>query len=235
MLTPISQFIIIILSLCVESIVMETASSARVRWATANDDVSFLTHEIINPAYLVGERGIIQEPFQRTNEAEVKEWIDNQELLIVAISDDDSLEKDDDDQTVNNNESDAILGCVRVESKPTKVKWGCLAVHPEHQGKGYGRELVHAIEKYAIREGKQQIELELLIPRYWYHEHKERLRTWYTKSLGYVLANPDQAKDEASLFTKGRVLMEGIVLETDSDFLIYEKSLVPASRMSNEL
>jgi len=270
-----------------------------IRWANKNDGdgdeddeesaVSFLTNEIINPAYLFGERGIIAEPFQRASVREIQEWISLNQLLVITIGA--ATGAGAVAKTANKHK---YVACVRVETKKygtataattatannnndneitmnsntIAVKWGCLAVHPKHQGKGYARKLMHAIEEYAQSLLKKRrsdqnlknqngnnndhlsgcnqviLQLELLVPHNWHHAHKERLRTWYTKSLGYELLlmdknlnnnvdDNDKGKKRDGLpssslppmFVEGQELMKGIVLSTDSDFFIYHKTI----------
>ena len=78
-----------------------------------------------------------------------------------------------------------IVGSVRVRMLDEETGFfGLLAVHPDDQGSGAGRELVRFAEQLARERGAGQMELSLLVPREQTDPGKEWLAAWYTR-LGY--------------------------------------------------
>ena len=80
-----------------------------------------------------------------------------------------------------------IVGSVRVRMLDEETGFfGLLAVHPDDQGSGAGRELVRFAEQLARDRGAGQMELRLLVPREQTDPGKEWLAAWYAR-LGYRL------------------------------------------------
>ncbi len=78
-----------------------------------------------------------------------------------------------------------IVGSVRVRMLDEETGFfGLLAVHPDDQGSGAGRELIRFAEQLARERGAGQMELRLLVPREQTDPGKEWLAAWYTR-LGY--------------------------------------------------
>jgi len=80
-----------------------------------------------------------------------------------------------------------IVGSVRVRRLDDGAGFfGLLAVHPDDQGAGVGRELVGFAEDLMREAGATEMELRLLVPREGADPGKEGLHGWYTR-LGYRL------------------------------------------------
>ena len=78
-----------------------------------------------------------------------------------------------------------IVGSARVRMLDEGTGFfGLLAVHPDDQGRGAGRELIRFAEQLARERGAGQMELRLLVPREQTDPGKEWLAAWYTR-LGY--------------------------------------------------
>ena len=78
-----------------------------------------------------------------------------------------------------------IVGSVRVRMLDEETGFfGLLAVHPDDQGSGAGRELIRFAEQLVRERGAGQMELRLLVPREQTEPGKEWLAAWYTR-LGY--------------------------------------------------
>ncbi|KAL7563433.1 hypothetical protein ACA910_016529 [Epithemia clementina (nom. ined.)] len=137
-----------------------------VRWGSADrDDAVRLAQEVIKPSYLVGEHGIIQEPFQRASPQEVQEWINLKQLLVAEDKTNQCLIgcvraqvehnyalPNNNDHNNNSNDSDAQNEASSKDQQEfciAVVKLGCLAVHRNHQGKGVATKLVEAVESFA--------------------------------------------------------------------------------------
>ena len=94
-----------------------------------------------------------------------------------------------------------VVGSVRVRMlDPQTGYFGLLAVHPDEQGMGVGRELVRFAERTMRERGAIWMELRLLVPREGADAGKGRLYDWYSR-LGYGVTerrdfaklNPDAA------------------------------------------
>lgn len=78
-----------------------------------------------------------------------------------------------------------IVGSVRVRAVEEEAGYfGLLAVEPESQGAGIGRELVAFAEAVSRERGAGWMELRLLVPREGTDAGKSRLHDWYVR-LGY--------------------------------------------------
>jgi len=214
-----------------------SSGSVAIQQASTIIDSSFSLNNLtnlINEAYKIGELGIFvdtaENPFLRMTEEDVKELVQKDKLLVLTDNDnaDDS--------------SNAIIGCIKVDvvqncgdNNEIKIgEWGCLAVRPACQGLGYGNMLIKAAEKYfrecthdkGIGGACTHAQLELLSPSHWKHDHKERLRNWYTKRLGYKLKDASGDYDKSTVrVKKGELLLGKFELGTDSDFTQYWKAL----------
>jgi ribosomal protein S18 acetylase RimI-like enzyme len=78
-----------------------------------------------------------------------------------------------------------IVGSVRVRDVEEEAGYfGLLAVEPESQGAGIGRELIGFAEEVSRGRGAKWMELRLLVPREGGDAGKSRLYEWYVR-LGY--------------------------------------------------
>jgi ribosomal protein S18 acetylase RimI-like enzyme len=109
-----------------------------------------------------------------------------------------------------------IVGSVRVRMLDADTGFfGMLAVHPDDQGSGAGRELIRFAEELARERGATQMELRLLVPREQTDPGKEWLAAWYTR-LGYRLTGRAD-------FSESHPAVEML---TPLDILTYRKRLV---------
>jgi GNAT superfamily N-acetyltransferase len=123
--------------------------------------------ELINEAYLGGEKGLWAEGTPRTDEDEVRALI-RAGQIVVAL------------------DGDELVGSVKlVWLDEETAEFGMLAGSPRHRNSGIGRLLVAYAEGKALESGRRTMRLELLVPREWSHPVKEFLLQWYTR-LGYV-------------------------------------------------
>jgi len=215
-----------------------------IRLVRDDDDREELS-SIINRAYCVGEIGIVvdnppDDPFERVTYQDLTDMIKKRQLLVL--------------DGMHENGKSAMLGCIKVSKLPvvdssdsdnepeTKSAtssnedneidipvvggWGCLAVDLAQQGHGYGLKLIRAAEDYLTTQLHcTHAQLEILSPTNWTHEHKERLRSWYTKRLGYQLLVPDDYKASSVQLKAGTKLGERCRLAVDADYTAYRKRL----------
>ena len=197
--------------------IVEIPPTAMVRQATPQDSVPTLT-KLINDAYKVGEFGIFvddaENPFYRMLGSDIEELINqNNLLLLIELS------------------SSNIIGCVKLNKKIEETKegvvgeWGCLAVHSDHQKKGYGTLLQTTAEMYLKEAGCTIAQLELLTPKNWKHDHKERLRQWYVEKLGYSFKVKGDYVNSTESIPEGTKLFERFLLATDADFTVYRRRI----------
>ena len=179
-----------------------------IRLATKDDDMNSIV-ALINEAYLWGETGIIVKPFDRVLIEEVVTLIELSQLLLLLDA-----------------SSKMLLGCVKVQVLPNAIgEWGCLAVAQSQRQSGYGKILVSAAENHLVQMGCTTLQLELLAPSTFRHEHKERLRRWYTERLGYKLKVADDYTGSTVSLSEGTLLLSRFVLQTDADFTTYQRTV----------
>eukprot|EP00977_Amphora_coffeiformis_P013427 scaffold3526_cov153-Amphora_coffeaeformis.AAC.2 len=172
--------------------------------------------EFCNNVYQEGESGILQHtpenPIIRLLVPDAMELIQKQQLLVL-------WEKTSNDDNNDNNKQP--IGCIKAEIVKQKMgEWGCLAVHPKYQHKGYARRLVQAAEYHLQHKyGCTQLQLQLLTPVDWTQTHKERLRGWYQDRLDYQPL--ESCRDYKA---KGDTLGP-LVFATDAVFTTYAKSV----------
>ena len=191
--------------------------------------------DMINAAYKVGEAGIMvdtaEHPFHRMLLTDVTDLITKESILVAHCRPMASQQ-----QPGTGEEAPwRLAGCVKVDvgaSTPEDKdagqvvgEWGCLCVNEEHQGQGLGSLLVSAAEEHLRTVGGcDTSQLELLTPSNWQHEHKERLRVWYTHKLGYELKEGSGKYAESTETIKEGVCLLGrFLLATDSDFTVYRR------------
>ena len=108
-----------------------------------------------------------------------------------------------------------IVGSARVRMLDEGTGFfGLLAVHPDDQGSGAGRELIRFAEQLARGRGAGQMELRLLVPREQTDPGKEWLAAWYTR-LGYRMTGRAD-------FSESHPAVE---MQTPLDMLTYRKRL----------
>lgn len=118
---------------------------------------------IINDAYKVGEGDLWIESAQRVSFDELKTAIEQNEIIIAQ-------------------NRDIIVGSIKVtEFSQDVAEFGMLATDLNYRGLGIGNKLVDAAESWARDNHFKTMRLELLTPKYYINESKEKLKKWYTK------------------------------------------------------
>jgi ribosomal protein S18 acetylase RimI-like enzyme len=200
-------------------------------------DVKYLPElvDMVNTVYSQGEAGILKatedHPLHRLSLEEARQLIAKHELLILwgkYPADHLPLHQS---QPPHPHHQRSVLGCIQIHTEKgrngsTTGEWGCLAVRPASQGRGYASRLVRAAQAHLVSvHSCTHWKLVLLTPVYWQHPHKERLRAWY-ESMGYVKSN--DAVEGKKLGSKAAGDKLGpLVFATDAVFTEYVKS-VPA-------
>lgn len=193
----------------------------KIRWATEDDRIATLEAlvQLVNTAYTVAERGLVQ-PGEggvvwRLTVDQARRHVQRMEMIVLL---------EIHCQENNDSTGEKLCGCVTVQKLDDEAnvgEWGCLAVHPDAQGKGYRRQLVEAAEEALIRNHACST-LQLLFLNFAhtlpeYHSsvplsssdrndtafrteetqnnrhYKERMARWYTQTWGYI-AQPTRAK-----------------------------------------
>lgn len=85
---------------------------------------------------------------------------------------------------------------------PEESTFGLLGVDSNQEGKGIGSKLIQAAENQATVDGSSYMVLDILRPRDFEVQLKDRLRKWY-EGMGYIFTHnqnfedrrPDRAKD----------------------------------------
>lgn len=113
-------------------------------------DVSALVR-VINRAYVV-EAPIFHG--DRTNEAEVRTLLSRPNARFLVIDDGEAEPG-----------SGILAGAVYVELRGERGYFGMLAVDPERQGRGHGRQLIAAAESHARAAGCELMELDVVDQR----------------------------------------------------------------------
>ena len=121
---------------------------------------------LINEAYQWSEAELWIKDKERTNTMEIKSLFENRMIILAYIE-------------------DAISGAVKIEEITPEVSgFSMLSAAMENMGRGVGRALVAAAERWARNSGYQKMEIEIVRsdPP---NDHKSFLQDWYTR-LGYV-------------------------------------------------
>ncbi|KAF5562495.1 hypothetical protein FPHYL_5689 [Fusarium phyllophilum] len=162
--------------------------------------VSTLT-DIVNTAYKKAESDIFIPSYQRTSAADITKFLGNGQLAVAYLQ--------------PNNEP---IGCVFIKLiTPALGEFGMLALDPQYQGTGVGRQLAVFAEDECRRRGCTTMQLEILVPMTFHHEGKARLLGWYTR-MGYELVKlGDFADDYPDLVN---------LLAGPTEYRVFEKSLV---------
>jgi GNAT superfamily N-acetyltransferase len=205
------------------------------RLARVEDDIPLIA-TILNQAYKVGEQGILDDspkfPLVRAKESEVRDMIQAQQMIILLESQTSSTNNDHSCTKLK-----TILGCVRAfvvdhactddrrQNSDYTGEWGCLAIELSHQGRGLGRMLVNAAEQHLHEQSCRFLRIDLLAPSSGDHAHKERLRTWYTKRLGYNLSVPGDYAASTKKLSARSLLAGRFLLANDTDYTCYRERI----------
>ena len=120
---------------------------------------------VMNAAYIAAEAGLWTKDVPRTNDEEMRGWIEAGEVVAASYD-------------------GRIVGAVRTHLLDDGAGWfGALSVAPEATGRGIARQLVSHIETDARARGVDEMQLEVL-RAFAGHPHLDRLRAWYER-LGY--------------------------------------------------
>jgi GNAT superfamily N-acetyltransferase len=214
-------------------------STAVIALATHHDE-KYLPElvDMVNAVYRQGEAGILKHtddhPLHRLSLEEARQLVAQHELLILwgkypAANLRLPLQQP---QLQHPHYQRSVLGCIHIhaeqqQSNEKTGEWGCLAVHPASQGKGYASRLVRAAQAHLVSVHSCTLwKLVLLTPVYWQHPHKERLRAWYER-MGYVALTNEPAAGTKYGAKKAGDTLGPLVFATDAVFTDYVKS-VPA-------
>ncbi|KNC54823.1 uncharacterized protein AMSG_01676 [Thecamonas trahens ATCC 50062] len=192
--------------------VLDTIDAARhgytIGRAPVDADAAALA-ALVNDVYVVAERGLWQQGFQRTTAVEIEGLIrgDKPETQVLMA--------------VGNASARPILGIIavsRVDYDGDRVgEFGMLAVAPAARSAGLGRALIDAAEAHAAATwGVSTMMLELLTPRNFVMPDKVKLTKWYT-ALGYTPCAPMPFEDKLPQLVP--------FLDTEVDFTVFLKQL----------
>ena len=157
-------------------------SEARIRRAS-DEDVPGLTR-LINAAFVVEQ--IVFEG-DRVDDLGVRVYMSSGTFLVAE-------------------DSDALAGCVYIETRGDRSYLGLLSVQPARQGTGLGRRLVAAAEDFARESGSRVMDLRVISAR------REQLLPFYQR-LGYV-------------FIRTEPFPGNLVTKIPSHFILLSKSLI---------
>lgn len=155
---------------------------------------------LVNDVYAVAEEGLWEPGTSRTTAVEVEALIRAGEIAVAVAAD-----------------GERIAGCVRLQLLTDGVgEFGMLAVDPARHREGWGGALVRFAEHWCRGNGRECMQLELLVPRGWTHPVKEFLTIWYGR-IGYEIVRVGNI-EESYPELAGQ-------LATPCDFLIWHKDL----------
>lgn len=129
-------------------------------------------HDLINQVYAEAEDGMWLENSNRVTKAEVREMLENEELIL-ALS-----------------EGKIVGSLKKLAIDPTTCEFGILVADKTYRGQKIGVALVSEFENWASDAGYKTLQLTLLTPREWEQPSKEFLKEWY-KRLGYIPERPE--------------------------------------------
>jgi GNAT superfamily N-acetyltransferase len=153
---------------------------------------------LVNRVYAAAEDGLWADGTPRTTRAEMAELLAAGEIAVARVQ-------------------NRIVGAVRIQQMETGAgEFGMLVADPAHRGTGVGRELVRFAERWTREQGRDTVQLEVLMPRHWSHPSKEFLKAWYTR-IGYRPVRTGQFEESYPALAP--------LLATPCDFVIYEKTL----------
>jgi GNAT superfamily N-acetyltransferase len=154
--------------------------------------------DLVNRVYAVAEEGLWRAGAARTTPAETADYMRRGEIAVARLD-------------------GRIVGSVRVHRLDDGAgEFGMLAADPAHRGMGIGGRLIQFAEGLIRRDGRETMQLELLVPKTWTHPGKRFLHEWYTR-LGYRIVRTGDVDE----------LYPALVplLATPCDFVIYHKKL----------
>lgn len=185
--------------------------------------------ELINSVYRKGEHGILEDseafPLVRVTLLNIQEWVAAKQLYVARRK----------ENTHGGNAGSAafpVIGCIKVQIGTITDKndklcnkkvgfWGCFGVDQAFQGLGVGRLLVEFAEG-TIRKETSWAQIELLKPRDWQHDHKERLLQWYMR-MGYTeKVSIEYISKNGTFGCPGSASFRAL---TDSEIIQYRKKL----------
>jgi N-acetylglutamate synthase-like GNAT family acetyltransferase len=103
-------------------------------------------------------------------------------------------------------DTDALAGCVYIETRSERSYLGLLSVRPQRQGTGLGRRLVAAAETFARESSSRVMDLRIISAR------REQLLPFYQR-LGY-------------LFIRNEPFPANLVTKMPSHFILLSKPLI---------
>jgi N-acetylglutamate synthase-like GNAT family acetyltransferase len=142
--------------------------AVRLLEATVSRDANLVDHltGLINGVYATAESGLWREEATRTTASELAELIRAGQIAVAT-------------------RHGKVAGSVRIHDVSHDAsEFGMLVAAPDQRSIGVGRTLVHFAERNSRERGLRAIQLELLVPRTWFHPSKEFLKDWYSRS-GY--------------------------------------------------
>jgi GNAT superfamily N-acetyltransferase len=153
---------------------------------------------VINEAYAAGEAGLWLEGAKRTDPGEMTEAVRSGGVLAASLD-------------------GRIVGCAYVRPLDAgTADLGLISVVPAQWGGGLGRQLVRSAEELMRSRGVTSMQLELLVPKEWFHPEKQRLRAWYER-LRYRVVRVAPFEEVAAHLESQ--------LATSCEFLVFRKSL----------
>lgn len=176
----------------------------RLEPAAAAEDTGLINDltALVNRVYAVAEDGLWADGTPRTTPAEMAELLAAEQIAVARVD-------------------GRIAGAVRIQRMDSgESEFGMLVADPAHRGTGIGRELVRFAERWSREQSLDTMQLEVLIPRHWVHPSKEFLKAWYTR-IGYRPVRTGQFEESYPGLAPS--------LATPCDFVIYQKTLRPAS------
>jgi len=137
----------------------------RVLGAAAGRDAGLVDHltGLINVVYAAAELGLWRRGATRTPARELAELIRTGQIAVAT-------------------REGNILGSVRIHDVADDAsEFGMLVADPNHRGSRVGRALVDFAERRSRERGLRAIQLDLLVPRAWFHPNKEFLKSRYRR------------------------------------------------------
>ena len=189
----------------------------RIRFASPEDSIAEALVKLVNKAFTVVEKGLVlpdQEDgvVRRLTVAQAKALVSNGAVLVML-------------QESGSDVEHGLIGCCTVRKVKDLIgETGCLAVHVDHQGFGYGKRLFQAAESHltdVLLCSELQVTFLDHSDRTCSSDYKQRMSRWYTETHGYKPVPTEsthfQAGDEFG------VINSGVFFESDASLLVYRK------------